>query len=445
MLQAAAAAGVAWAVAHDVLDHPRPVLRADRGDDRARPRAPAAAAAAPVEMVIGVALGIAVGDLLDRGDRLRCGADRAGRAARDDGGDPARRRAARRLAGGDVGRARGRAAVDATRSRRASWTRSSAAWSASQCSPAVPRNPLTVVRRIVARPCSAELQSVLEGIAVALTDATTPPRSALLARARATSDYADRLRQELAQAEETTRLAPTYWRSRSEVERYAEAAPHVDLAVRNVRVLARATLSVIERARPCRPGSRTRCAASRRQRTGSSASSTRAGAPSRRSRRRSQPQATRRSHSKPGAPIPLGVIVGQIRSTAVDLLRALGIERSEAVEHVRAAARRAHDAGLDTKKRPPAEIRRPWLEKEREILGRVLSGVHRVVGADRPAPDPRMGISSASSREVWPPARAGYCAAHVRHGPLRRPLGAETSRARGLGGGTVTRLPGTSR
>ena len=37
--------------------------------------------------------------------------------------------------------------------------------------------------------------------------------------------------------------------------------------------------------------------------------------------------------------MPVGVIVGQIRSTAVDLLRALGIERDEAVEHVRAAAR----------------------------------------------------------------------------------------------------------
>ena len=34
------------------------------------------------------------------------------------------------------------------------------------------------------------------------------------------------------------------------------------------------------------------------------------------------------------------MIVGQIRSTAVDLMRALGIERSEAVEHVRAAAKR---------------------------------------------------------------------------------------------------------
>ncbi len=41
-----------------------------------------------------------------------------------------------------------------------------------------------------------------------------------------------------------------------------------------------------------------------------------------------------------GAALPVSVIVGQVRSTAVDLLRALGIERLETVEHVRAAARR---------------------------------------------------------------------------------------------------------
>src|SRR4029079_16796387 len=75
---------------------------------------------------------------------------------------------------------------------------------------AVPHNPLTVVRRIT-RPMFAELQSVLEGIAVALSDGDHAAAERLHASARATSDYADRLRQELAQAEETTRLAPTYW------------------------------------------------------------------------------------------------------------------------------------------------------------------------------------------------------------------------------------------
>jgi len=38
--------------------------------------------------------------------------------------------------------------------------------------------------------------------------------------------------------------------------------------------------------------------------------------------------------------LPVSVIVGVIRSTAVDVLRALGIDRDEALEHVRAAARR---------------------------------------------------------------------------------------------------------
>ena len=341
VLQAAAAAGIAWAIAHDVLDHTRPFF-APIAATIVLGLAPGRRSRRAVEMVIGVALGIAVGDLLIAA--IGSGAAQIALvvAARDDGGDPARRRPARRLAGGDVGRARGGAALeprdpDALRGRARRRPVGLAVLAA------VPRNPLTVVRRIT-RPLFTELKSVLEGIAVALADGDHAAAERLLARARATSDYSDRLRQELAQAEETTRLAPTYWRSRGEVERYAEAAPHVDLAVRNVRVLARAALSVIETGAPVPAGIPHAVRGLATPRTGSSASSRRAGAPRRRSRRHSPPPATRRSRSS-GRTIPLSVIVGQIRSTAVDLLRALGIERSEAVEHVRAAARARSVAG----------------------------------------------------------------------------------------------------
>ena len=59
--------------------------------------------------------------------------------------------------------------------------------------------------------------------------------------------------------------------------------------------------------------------------------------------------------------LPVSVIVGQIRSTAVDLLRALGIERADAVRYVRTAARRLQverEAGASPP--PSARPRRPF-------------------------------------------------------------------------------------
>ena len=95
---------------------------------------------------------------------------------------------------------------------------------------------------------------MLEGIAAALAagDRAAAERTA---RPGARDErLADRLRQAVEQARETVRLAPTYWRSRDDVARYAEAAPHVDLAVRNVRVLARAALSAVETGATVPPG-----------------------------------------------------------------------------------------------------------------------------------------------------------------------------------------------
>ena len=127
---------------------------------------------------------------------------------------------------------------------------------------------------------------------------------------------------------ETVRLAPTYWRSRDDVARYAEAAPHIDFAVRNVRVLARSALSAVETNATVPPGIpaalRELATAVERARARARA---RSGAPPRRSRLRSPPPAARRARSAADTTIPVTVIVGQVRSTAVDLLRALGIDR----------------------------------------------------------------------------------------------------------------------
>ena len=162
----------------------------------------------------------------------------------------------------------------------------------------MPRNPLRAVQRAT-QPLFAELREVLEGIAAALAAGDRAAAERLLVRARATSDQSGRLRQAVEQARETVRLAPTYWRSRDDVARYAEAAPHVDLAVRNVRVLARAALSVVETSATVPPGVPARAARARERRASGSSSELDARPRRRRGDRggRSPPPAARRSRS----------------------------------------------------------------------------------------------------------------------------------------------------
>jgi uncharacterized membrane protein YgaE (UPF0421/DUF939 family) len=221
---------------------------------------------------------------------------------------------------------------------------------------AVPRNPLTTVRRTT-RPLFQEVRSVLEGVAAALADGDRAEAERLLVRARATSDQSGRFRQELEGARETVRLAPTYWRSRREVERYAEAAPQVDLVVRNVRVLARASLAAIETEAVIPAGipAAVRELAAAVGHLERELDEGRGASAAIESALAAAGRATLALEESTN--LQVSVIVGQIRSTAVDLLRALGTDRAEAVEHVRAAARLTPPPAQE--KRPPVERRRP--------------------------------------------------------------------------------------
>jgi uncharacterized membrane protein YgaE (UPF0421/DUF939 family) len=336
VLQAAAAAGIAWAVAHNLLDHSRPFF-APIAATIVLGLAPGRRSRRAIEMVIGVALGIAVGDLLIAA--IGSGAAQIALVVM------LAMSVAILLGGGPLvvsQAATSAVLVAALPSRHAIPTRFVDALVGGLVGlavlVAVPRNPLTVVRRTT-RPLFAELESVLEGIAAALSEGDRATAERLLVRARRTSDHADRLRQELAAAEETTRLAPTHWRSRGAVERYVEAAPHVDFVVRNVRVLARAALSVVETGAAVPPGipNAVRGLATAVTWLERELDEGRGAAQAIEAALAAAAGAT--VALEEGAAIPLGVIVGQIRSAAVDLLRALGVDRAEAVEHVRAAAR----------------------------------------------------------------------------------------------------------
>ena len=180
----------------------------------------------------------------------------------------------------------------------------------------------------------AELAGVLEDVAARARD----PRPRGAPRPRSTAGAAiDELARELDEAlvvgRETALLAPPRRRTLRTVDLYADAAAQIDLAVRNVRVLARGARRAIDLDENVPPGGGRRAALARRRRCARSAARST-------TRRRPTRSASRRSRAASKATLVLegtgnlsvSVIVGQIRSTAVDLLRGSGMSFEEAVD-----------------------------------------------------------------------------------------------------------------
>jgi hypothetical protein len=83
----------------------------------------------------------------------------------------------------------------------------------------------------------------------------------------------------------TARLSPVHWRNRNRCAELTVAAEQLELAVRDTRLLGRAAIRVLER----------------------------------------------------DPDLPAAHVVGQVRSIAAALLRAMGLDRAEAVDRVRRA------------------------------------------------------------------------------------------------------------
>jgi uncharacterized membrane protein YgaE (UPF0421/DUF939 family) len=91
----------------------------------------------------------------------------------------------------------------------------------------------------------SELAAVLGSIADALAAGDSARAGDALQAARGLDRYTGALWDTLAIADETARLAPVRRRERADLQRYAAAAAHIDLAVRNARVLARHSHRVV--------------------------------------------------------------------------------------------------------------------------------------------------------------------------------------------------------
>jgi uncharacterized membrane protein YgaE (UPF0421/DUF939 family) len=203
----------------------------------------------------------------------------------------------------------------------------------------LPIDPLALARSGMAPPI-ARLAAVLEEIADALAaDDVDAGERALLAANEAQADY-ERLREYLNAAGDTARITPGRRGRRERLARYRIAARHMGLALANLRVVARAATRAItlEDATPPEVPAALR----------ELARSARALAPY---LDEGEDALGVREPAVHAAGLANGVLeqtdnlsalhlVGQLRLIAVDLLRAAGIAREEALEAVRGAMAR---------------------------------------------------------------------------------------------------------
>ena len=205
-------------------------------------------------------------------------------------------------------------------------------------------NPLTVVSKATG-PALGAIADALGGIAAAVEadDQVAAERvlEELDERAPALKNFHDRLDE----AQETSRLAPVRWHTQAPLARYVSAAPHLERAMHNTRVLVRRAVNLIRDAEQSPP----ELVAALRALGESVRELNRelaAGKEPRHTQELTLATVTMAGIAyRAGVGFHASVVVAQIRSIASDLLLACGVSRKDAERIIRrAAARKAGPA-----------------------------------------------------------------------------------------------------
>jgi uncharacterized membrane protein YgaE (UPF0421/DUF939 family) len=204
----------------------------------------------------------------------------------------------------------------------------------------LPADPIRLIRE-AAGPVLEELAATIDDVAAALRRRDRAAAEAALTRARGIEEFEERFTTAVTESRETARHSPPRWRDRGTVETYAGAAARIDLAIRNVRVLARGAIRAItlDDSVPDEVPDA----------LGDLAGAVRALAPALAGGREPQDVRDAALHAAVGATrvlertgnLSVSVLVGQIRSTATDLLTGSGMPYDEAADAVREATRAA--------------------------------------------------------------------------------------------------------
>jgi uncharacterized membrane protein YgaE (UPF0421/DUF939 family) len=211
----------------------------------------------------------------------------------------------------------------------------------------LPVDPKTVVDQ-AARPIFADLTAVLEEAAGALATGDPDQAEVALWRAREIDARVADLREALDAGYETARLSPSRRRALKRLASYAEATDSLDLAVRNTRVLVRAAVGLLRRGEPA-PGLLSEAVLDLARAVeglagyleepgrGSEAPEGSRGGTANQFALKAAEEATVVLNER--TDLATSMLVGQIRSTAVDLLRASGLHLDEAAGELDGAVR----------------------------------------------------------------------------------------------------------
>ncbi|MCX2948269.1 FUSC family protein [Lentzea sp. NEAU-D7] len=195
----------------------------------------------------------------------------------------------------------------------------------------IPANPVTVAQRQL-KVLTNTLSGALRDLAAALDSKDSVKAAGVLAELRTSQTTIDDYKSALQTGSEIARIAPIRWRSKDELKRYQTAAGPVDYAIRNTRVLARRAMAALKADEPIPDGvpdvlkdyaDAVDCLKGELEKG-------------------QEPKLTReavRDAARVLTARRLGgdgfsskVVLAQIRSVAVDLLQATGLNRSEAME-----------------------------------------------------------------------------------------------------------------
>lgn len=108
----------------------------------------------------------------------------------------------------------------------------------------IPTHPVRRARKSAADILGTAAE-VLRKVETGLVENNPKPIEAALQQARDTQSAIDSMRSNLQGGHEVSRISPLYWNSRPRLERLTAAADPIDNAMRNIRVLARRSLTLV--------------------------------------------------------------------------------------------------------------------------------------------------------------------------------------------------------
>jgi hypothetical protein len=202
-----------------------------------------------------------------------------------------------------------------------------------------PVNPERLVER-AARPIFEELAAALEEVAEALISGDRERAQALLESVRDLDERVRSFNEALSAGYETARLSPTRRRSLKHLELYAGASISIELTVINTRVLARGTANTLRRGEAV-PSVVPQAISDLSRAVRALADYLEEAQGPEEARQfaleaaRGATEALKEKHD-----LTVTVLVGQVRSMAVDLLRSTGMDQAQALAALEEAAPR---------------------------------------------------------------------------------------------------------